>query len=346
MIQTSDLLIILSLSAILVLAFTKVFISLTYRFNWFMDKPNQRSSHSKAIPRCGGVPIFVAFLCLAPLFANLGDQKVIGYLIGGVLIAIIGLADDLFSLNAKQKLIGTIFVSVLPILFGIKFGYQHDFIGDPHVLSLVTFLWIFGMINAFNFMDGIDGLIGGISVIASVFVFSIAVMSGAYFEAIASLLLLGASAGFLFFNFSPASVFLGDLGSMFLWYNFAVLSIMVSGSSDRPFMLYAFGLIFAVVIYDSMATFFKRVFERKRFTQAHREHLYQRLVIMGYTHRQVSMLYYLFGIFSGVLALVFVAHSVPVKLSVLILVVLSLIAFSFTVKRLEILKESVNVKIR
>ncbi|MFC1511542.1 glycosyltransferase family 4 protein, partial [Candidatus Margulisiibacteriota bacterium] len=242
---------------------------------------------------------------------------------------------DIITLKGVHKIIGMVSASLIPILFGLRLNYLEIVMHNQLVLCILTLVWIYGMINAFNFMDGIDGLIGGVTVVSCLFLMGFGLMGGNYLVTTAALILMASCFGFLFFNYSPATVFLGDVGSMFIGYNLAALSIMLVNQSGNQIPIYVCILIFGVIIFDAMVTFIRRGIEGKNVLAAHREHLYQRLIIIGFSHRDVSIIYYLLSITLGVAAVIFFKFTLIIKILVALLGLLILILFSFTVCSLE-----------
>ena len=206
-----------------------------------MDTPNARKVHTRIMPRLGGLGIFLAFIitvaALLPFvsawFTARDMSFVSAFLIGGTIIVLIGALDDRFELSAKVKLLGQI-VAAAVVVFG--FNIRVDFVNIPFqdayssleswVSIPLTILWIVGVTNAINLIDGLDGLAAGVSGIA---IGTIAVMSflmGNTMIALMCLVLLGSIIGFLFFNFHPAKIFMGDTGSLFLGFSLAMLSML------------------------------------------------------------------------------------------------------------------------
>jgi len=329
--------VLLAGAAILLLSMilTKACQLLSIRHGLFIDEPNDRSSHSGPVPRCGGISIALISLFSFVLFIGLGDARMVGYLIGAILVTVIGIADDLSPLNSKTKLAATMIISLVPLLFGIRFSNPDILFGIPMAQYILSFIWVFGMMNAFNFMDGIDGLIGGSSIVYSFFLMCLACFYGNNNILLMSAVLMITCAGFTVFNFHPASIFLGDVGSMFLGYSFSVFSILIVAQSHVADLFWASSLIFAPIIYDSMFTFFKRVLQKKQFTAPHREHLYQNLIILGFSHRAVSSFYYMLAVLSGMSALLFMYFTDARRWAVLLLVVLVLAGFTMRVYGLK-----------
>jgi UDP-GlcNAc:undecaprenyl-phosphate GlcNAc-1-phosphate transferase len=309
---------------------------LAIRANVFIDIPNQRSLHSKPVPRCGGIVLFLVFMAGTLVITGWNLPFALPYLLGGVLIFLVGLMDDLINLKGKLKIIGMVSSAILPMILGLKLNCLAYFGCHPLLVYPLTAVWIYGMINAFNFMDGIDGLVGGYASIGAFFVLAIAVLSGNSFVPGIALIMLSACLGFLVYNFNPASIFLGDAGSMFLGYNFALLGIILNNSSVNSVPIYVFLFIFAPIIYDSMVTFIRRGLQGKNVIEAHREHLYQRLIILGMSHRDVSLIYYVLGLLFGIMGLVFLTSSLAGKTILFLLGLAIIITFSLLVKKLEL----------
>ncbi len=309
------------------------------RLKLFIDIPNDRSSHSKPIPRCGGIVLVLVFFVSLFLFSGWDSSFVVPYLLGGLLISFVGLLDDLVNLKGHQKIFGMVMSTLLPIIFGLKLNYLGLVGNNVYILYILTFLWIYGMINAFNFMDGIDGLVGGVSVIFSYFVLGFALLNGSGPVALAALILMAVCLGFLFFNYSPASIFLGDAGSMFLGFNFAMLSIFITNQSANRIPIFVFALIFAPIVYDSIVTFVRRGLEGKNVIEAHREHLYQRLIILGFPQRGISIFYYMLSMFFGIAAVFFCRVEFFSRIMILLSGLFILICFSLIVRRLERIKD-------
>ncbi len=319
----------------LAMILTKSCLLFSRKYGLFIDEPNERSSHSGAIPRCGGISIAIILLSAVAFFVGFRDIRILGYIIGAVLVTVIGIIDDLSQMSSKGKFAATILITLVPLLFGIRFSNHDILFGIPAAQYLLSFVWIFGMMNAFNFMDGIDGLVSGSSIVYSFFLACLAYLYGDNAVLLMSAVLMISCAGFFFFNFHPASIFLGDVGSMFLGFSFSVLSVFLVEQSHVADLFWAPCLIFAPIIYDSMFTFFKRVIQKKNFTAPHREHLYQQLVILGLSHRIVSSFYYMLAVLAGTSALLFMYYSDARRWLLALLVFLVLTGFTIRVYGLQ-----------
>ncbi len=262
-----------------------------------LDHPNERSSHSMPTPRGGGLAIVLLVTVTGLWFAGAGDlRRDVVYIVCGLVIAFLGWRDDTHSLSprvrfAVQALVAAVsiwglgyFSSVTIPLFGkLQLGVAG---------IVITFLWIIGLTNAYNFMDGIDGIAGGVAFAAGVgwvlLTSNITYLANSFVFWIA-LAIAASSLGFLGHNWQPAKIFMGDVGSTFLGYSFAVMPLIASNKEGDALMLGT--LLMWTIIMDAGVTFWRRVYKRENLFAAHRTHVYQRLVIGGYTHSQISSMF-------------------------------------------------------
>ena len=256
-----------------------------------LDVPNQRSSHGVSTPRVGGAAIAIGVgVGLAVAWA-IGVAPVArsGMLVAGALvIAAMGFADDVRSLSVPLRLTAQAVVSGA-VAIDIGPWPAHAGVDYLSVLSMaVGFVWIVGLANAYNFMDGIDGLAGGQAVVAGAGWAIVGLLTREPAVTVAALAIAAASAAFLGFNWPPARVFMGDAGSGVLGYAFAVLP-MASGPSVPAFA--AAALFVWPFLFDAVFTFLRRLARGENVVRAHRSHLYQRLVATGLSHRQVTATY-------------------------------------------------------
>ncbi|MDD5676891.1 MAG: glycosyltransferase family 4 protein [Kiritimatiellae bacterium] len=262
-----------------------------------LDVPNERSSHTRPTPRGGGLAIVVVVLVVAwivtlnnPAFSQ---RAMAALTLGALLIAGVSWRDDMrpvpfwvrllvHGLGACVAMTGIGIIRKIAIPFGMDLPL--GWLGFP-----LTLVWIVGLTNAYNFMDGIDGIAGGQAVVAGAGWAILGWIGGQPMVGIMGLLIAAASIGFLGHNWPPARIFMGDVGSAFLGFSFAALTILAS-QSDPIFVLAGIALIWPF-IFDTVFTFFRRLYRGEKVWVAHRSHLYQRLVISGLSHGQVSGLY-------------------------------------------------------
>lgn len=267
-----------------------------------LDYPNERSSHSNAVPRMGGAAFGLVILIWAVallLWFNEGTVPIWAALFAGTGIYLLGVADDFFSLPSVIRLVvqGALAAGLLATMG----GRMPVLAGIPNSLVWATlWLWLVGLTNAYNFMDGIDG-IGGLQ----------AVVAGAYWMfasggtrspvGIIGGCIACAASGFLWLNWRPAKIFMGDAGSTLLGFLFAALPLLAGmekqGQLEKWKEVAAAALVVSPFLLDTCATFIRRIYKRENIIEAHRSHLYQRLVDKGHSHQFVSVLY---GVLSAI----------------------------------------------
>jgi UDP-GlcNAc:undecaprenyl-phosphate/decaprenyl-phosphate GlcNAc-1-phosphate transferase len=272
-----------------------------------VSTPGGRHVHAQAIPRLGGLSIFaamafaMAFLGSSSQLSTLLDgpalSKWYGVLIGSCIMFAMGLCDDLFGLRARYKLV----IQLIAAGVAYGFGFRIDFVSIPFVGDLsmgvfglpVTIFWVVGIINAINFIDGLDGLAAGIVFVAAITNFVVANVMGTPLVAVLMAPLAGAVLGFLFYNFNPARIFMGDAGSYFLGFMLAVCSIAgplqkASAAVSIVVPIVALG----VPIVDTLLAMVRRVLEKRSVFSPDRGHIHHRLIDMGITHRRAVLIIY------------------------------------------------------
>ncbi len=290
-----------------------------HRYELFDLPTSARKIHSRAIPRIGGIAVAMAFFApVLGLWVYTNDIAVLLYedvglvvtlLLGAATILGLGVWDDLKGAGARLKFTIQTLVAV-----GMWFaGFRIEVLGNPFgevfqlgMLSLpVTALWIVGVINALNLIDGLDGLASGLALFASVVLFVVAFVDNAVLLCLFSAALAGALVGFLFFNFNPARIFLGDSGSMFIGFVLAVISIWTQRKSATAVALLIPIMALGVPLLDTLLCIVRRVVRRQNPFVADREHVHHRLLALGLSHRSaVYTLYALSLVFAlGGLAL-------------------------------------------
>ena len=193
-----------------------------------VDKPDKRKVHTQVMPRLGGLAIYLAtmlaIVCSMPITRDL-----LGILLGGTWIVIVGVLDDKYSLPARVKLAGQMIAAVILVAFDVKIEWLNNPFGGYFYLEYLsipfTVFWVISFINVVNLIDGLDGLAAGVSGIASITVILVAVHQGYFPVATLTAALAGGIIGFIHYNFNPATIFMGDTGSMFIGYMLAAISI-------------------------------------------------------------------------------------------------------------------------
>ena len=283
-----------------------------------VDVPNERSSHETPTPVGGGVVILLVTLSLFFLYLFINEQEIPwSFFAGSLLIGLVSWFDDLYAISIFKRFLVHSFAAILVM---VNLGVVHrihipvyGLIEVGNFVYVLWFLWIVWFINAYNFMDGIDGLAGIQSAIAGLAWAFLANLQGSPDIEILGLIIAASSVGFLFFNWQPAKIFMGDVGSAFLGFTFAVFPLLASKKSES----YGGNLIFVSVLFvwifafDTALTFLIRLSKREAVWKAHRSHIYQKLIIKGWTHAKTAAVYgILAAMISGLTILRFIKTDI------------------------------------
>jgi len=285
---------------------------------WVSAPSSERHLHRAPLPRLGGVAIFLAFLLslgaavaiasLRPdLYFGLSTRVLTTILVPGFLIFLLGLYDDIRSVSPTFKFavqaaagamlwLGGLRILEIPVLFG---SYHLPwFVG----LSL-TIVWVLGITNAFNLIDGLDGLAAGSALFSTLVVFVVALLTQSSLVALLTVALTGAILGFLRFNFNPATIFLGDSGSLFI--GFMLSALALEGTQKAPTVIaVAIPVVsFGLPILETSLSVLRRLIGGRPVFTADREHIHHKLLQMGLSHRQVVIVLYAVSAVFGLLSL-------------------------------------------
>ncbi len=271
------------------------------------DQPDGvRKIHVNAIPRLGGIALaagylspLVALLFYTNTFANElrgHDTRLHAFFIGALAILGLGIYDDIRGCGAWAKLGVQSSVALLLWFVGLRFD-SFSLFGTAYDLGLlslpITILWVCGIVNAMNLIDGLDGLAAGVAVFASLALFLIALMDGNLILGLFAAVLGGASLGFLLYNFSPALIFMGDSGSMGIGYMFAVASLWTVSKRSTALALLLPVLALGLPIVDTFLAFGRRAVRGKSPFHSDREHIHHRLLDLGLSPRLTVLVLYL-----------------------------------------------------
>lgn len=306
-----------------------------------IDLPDERRSHSVPTPRGGGMAIVGTFLLaffVVGYFYPFRQSTFWGLMLSSVAISVLGFLDDLYTLPRTPRILAWVGITVLSILFGIHLqSISLPIIGTIKfgILSpVVTFLWLIGVTNFFNFMDGINGLAGFEALLVSGFLAGIAYWAGNGLVFMAAVIIFGAALGFLPHNFPKAKIFMGDGGSNFLGYIFAALSIIGNKDLAHPIPFIVPVILLLMFLLDAASTLLKRLPQGKDWLEPHRDHLYQRLIKLGYSHAQVTLGYTVINLFLGIMAVLYFRSGGYLSLGYLVLSIVPFLAVViFTVLR-------------
>ncbi len=298
-----------------------------------MDSPNERSSHTVDTPRGGGLGIILPVLIalVAIWLTNSYDRGVsTGLLLVVVLLGAVGWLDDRYGLHVLLRIAAQT-IGGLAVLGTIGTFTHLEIAGNTiSLLSLaapMTLFWFLWMTNLYNFMDGIDGIAAAQAAIAGCVLGIWFTIHEDHVMALCSYVIMAASLGFLVWNWAPARIFMGDVGSSTLGGVFAAMALVAYQTHRIPFG--AFLLLFGVFLADATATLVKRILQRKKFWRAHREHFYQRAVIAGWSHAQVTLVVIAASVIMAILGTLEMLHVRPVylwlPLGLLVLAILAVI---------------------
>ncbi|MGH2819818.1 MAG: glycosyltransferase family 4 protein [Actinomycetota bacterium] len=324
-----------------------------------IDRPGDRKIHALPTPTLGGLAIFlgvlgaglIAYLYMPDFREGLRlTSEPLGIAAGAIVIFALGAVDDVRELPAPVKLAGQIFASGLVFLAGVKMEYlllpgnQQSIVLSDDVSVLVTIAWLVAMINALNLVDGLDGLAAGIAAIASAafFVYSFQLsdaFASTFVAPLAAIIILGASLGFLRYNFHPASIFMGDSGAMLLGLLLGAATVVAVGAAppagavtttSEVFLAYFPLLIplmvLALPLLDALFAIVRRARRRRSVFIADKEHIHHRLMDLGHGHRQAVIVMYVWSALAAGAALAYsfldqedLIYALPIAVGALVL---------------------------
>lgn len=264
-------------SAVGVLLLTPVAMRLARRLGFF-DIPNGRKIHATPTPLLGGLAVFVAaftvILAAGALARVPFDSPRIGFLVGAVAIFLVGLVDDRYGLTVWEKLVGQFIAAGFLVLSGNTDGL----IGNAPLALALCLVWTVGIMNAVNFLDGLDGLAGGTCFLAGLAFAVVGILGGQPYPALVAAVAAGAALGFLRWNWSPARIFLGDAGSLFLGYLLAALGLMSTWDKSSLSYLLVPVIVLGVPIFDITFVVLVRLIEGRAISKPGRDHTSHRIL--------------------------------------------------------------------
>ncbi|MGI6337166.1 MAG: MraY family glycosyltransferase [Eubacteriales bacterium] len=302
-----------------------------------VDVPkDNRRMHKTPMPRLGGLAIFFGFLIAILLFGSM-DRVMASILIGALIIVTLGIFDDILRLQSWIKFIVQCAAACVPVLYGglrIEFFTSFNLFSGDRFLYLgylsipITIIWIVGMTNAVNFIDGLDGLAAGVSTIASLSLLAVSCITQNSYVAIVMACLTGACVGFLPYNLNPAKIFMGDTGALFLGFILATMSIQ---GLFKFYAVISFAVPFLILglpLFDMIVSVLRRVLSGKSPMAADREHIHHKLIDMGFNQKQAVAILYGITIILGLIAVVLALYGASAALLVLLgLLVIGVIVF-------------------
>ncbi len=306
-----------------------------------VDSPGIRKVHSEPIPRIGGVAILISMmgLVIPVLFLQnvIGDSfrsvlpKVVALLVAAGFVFLIGLVDDIRGLRVRVKLLAQFVAAVTVCYTGVRI--DSIALTDSLVVNFgwlswpLTILWIVGISNAVNFVDGLDGLAAGICAVACGVIVILSLYLGSPVMTIMMLSLMGALSGFLVFNFSPAKIFMGDSGSLFLGFIIGSSSVLCAAKAETLVGLALPALALGIPIFDTLLSMLRRVLERRSVFSPDRSHFHHKLLALGFRQRHAVITAYALTLFAAGLGMFMLftrsAQTVVVFISILLLLVMA-----------------------
>lgn len=284
-----------------------------------VDRPNYRKVHARIMPRLGGLAIFgsflIAYFVLRPVdpISNAVEPAFIpittAIIIGAFIIIITGVFDDMLEITAKAKMLGQLLAASVVVIGG---GLEISFINLPFGGEIgfgyfsipLTIIWIIAITNAINLIDGLDGLAAGVSTIALITLSVMAFIMGDIFVMSTAAILAASSMGFLFYNFHPAKIFMGDTGALFLGFMISVLALMGFKNVTMVALIIPV-IMLGVPISDTFFAIVRRVREKQPISAADKSHLHHCLLNIGFSHRQTVLIIYGIATLFGLAALLF-----------------------------------------
>ena len=274
-----------------------------------VDRPDMRKVHSGLMPRLGGLAVYLAFTVTVLVSGPL-SKSMFGLLVGGSLIMLIGMVDDIRDISPRAKLLGQVMAAGVLVAFGIKISFITNPLGGLIYLDWLgidwgiplTIFWIVGVTNAVNLIDGLDGLAGGLASIAALTLGVIGWFETEMSIVLPAVILSASIMGFLKYNFHPAKIFMGDSGSLFLGFMLSGLSVIGLTKGAAVVSIFVPILILGIPIFDTLFAITRRYFNNQPILAADKEHLHHKLLALGLSHRQTVLVMYAFSIVLSVSA--------------------------------------------
>lgn len=318
-----------------------------------IDYPKKRGLHSTPMPRMGGLAIFFGFIAamtvLIPFIEEFRTIQFGGFIAGAIIIVILGMIDDVKNIKPLTKFSIQLCATIIVVATGTRIEMimwpMHIYPDVLEVFSIpFTIIWILGITNAVNLIDGVDGLAAGVSSICGSFLMILCILTGSPMAVVFTASLTGSSLGFLPRNFNPAEIYMGDTGSTFLGYVLAVSSIMSLFKTYTLLAILIAILVIAFPILDTVFAMIRRLRNHVPLMTADRGHLHHRLIDMGYSQKQAVVILYVLSAVAGLIAvLITLGDGMSAIIATVFLIVASMMIYVYK-KRLDNEKQIENVK--
>ncbi len=309
-----------------------------------LDIPNKRKVHKVPIPRLGGIAIFFAFL-VGYMISGIISVQMLSVLIGGFIIVLTGMIDDIKSVPAKYKFLCQIIAASVVVLYG-KLYFTHitlvglDLVFPTWINIILSILFIVSIINAINLIDGLDGLASGIS---SIYFLTIAILGFVLnkfggLDIVLSLIMLGSTLGFLMHNFPPAKIFMGDTGSMFLGFMISIIALLGYKVATITSLIIPILLLF-IPIFDTLISIFRRILKKESIGTPDMNHMHHQLLKMTSSQTKTVLIIYLVNIIFSAISILYVLGDNTLAI---FLYIIAMIFFLFLILKTNILYEHKN----
>ncbi len=306
-----------------------------------LDYPNERKIHQKPMPRLGGLAIYLAFIVGYAIFGQINTQM-LSILIGGFALIITGMIDDINPVKARYKLIAQIFAAVFVVIYGEIYFTEISFLGirffiNKYLSYAISSLFIVAITNAINLIDGLDGLATGISSIyfATIAIIALLLNKIGGLDIILSVIMLGATLGFLPFNFPPAKIFMGDTGSLFLGYMISIIALLGFKVTTITSLVVPL-CILAIPIFDTMFAILRRLLKHESIGHADKEHFHHQLLKLKYSPTASILIIYFIDILFAIVSILFVVGDNKQAIAIYVVLMILLL---FVVLKTDILYE-------
>lgn len=311
-----------------------------------LDMPEPRKVHQVPTPRIGGIALYLG-ICITSVVLWQSNASILTMMIGGSLIFLIGIIDDIINIPPRNKLVFQIIIASLTYLMGLNISFITSPLGGLLYLNWASFpltiFWIVGLTNALNIIDGIDGLAAGVAGISATMLSIVAILNGQYAVACFCLIILGSCLGFLNHNFAPAKIFMGDSGAMLLGYLLACISITGVMKSTTTFSLIVPILMLGIPISDTAYAIIRRLKNNQHVFKADFDHFHHKLLKQGFSVKQISMGFYCLSFIFGLFAICIRLSSGIVSYVVLLITILfAVITGAMFKKRSRIVRIALN----
>jgi len=306
-----------------------------------VDLPNERKIHKKAMPRMGGLAIFGGFLIGYMLYGELTTQM-LSILIGSFIIFLLGVFDDIKPIRAKYKFLVQILAAMVVVVYGKVYFNELTFLGiyiefNTFFSYFLSVFFIVAISNAINLIDGMDGLSSGISSIyfATIAILSIILNRFGGLDIVLSLIMLGATLGFLCWNFPPAKIFMGDSGSLFLGFMIAVIALLGFKVTTLTSLVIPITIL-AIPIFDTVLAIFRRLLKGESIGTPDKEHFHHQLLKMKFSTRTSLIIIYSINIMFSAISIFYAIGDTQESIVLYLLLMLMLL---FVILKTDILYE-------